>query len=620
MASFSVWDYVVFGLMLIISASIGVYYRCTGGKQKTTKEYLMADRSMAVWPVSFSLMASFMSAVTLLGVSNENYQFGTQFIVINVSYGLATPVAAYLFLPVFYRLQSSSAYEYLEQRFGKATRLVASTAYTVQMVLYMGIALFAPALALEAVTGLHKDWSIILIGVVCTFYSTIGGMKAVLITDVFQSLLMFAAIWSIIIWTVINAGGVGPIFEAASEGGRLEFWNFSLDPTVRHTWWSLVIGGGFTYLSLYAVNQVQVQRLLTVKSLEKAQLALWLNWPILTFLSLSTSFSGLCIYWYYRTCDPVEDGYISQRDQVMPLFVVDAMGNLKGLPGLFVSGIFSACLSSISSAVNSLAAVFLEDYIKPIYKCAKKKPLDEKHSSWISKLIALLAGLLCIGIAFLAKNMGGVLQASLTIFGVIGGPLFGLFTLGMCTVRGNQRGAICGVLLGLAFTAWIGFGGPKPIPPSLPFLNSTTGDCSMFDRNNTKNYELFHLPLAQPVSTTTDIPQYERLMTQENVLPRDEMQPTDYFYLYRLSYLWSVVLGFLVALVVGYIVSFCLELLHWQGEDKVHIDGNKNRINYDLFAPPLARHLKKKQTMNSPHLNGSGTKYTFDTNEINTKL
>lgn len=96
--------------------------------------------------------------------------------------------------------------------------------YTLQMVLYMGIALFAPALALEAVTGLNKDWSIILIGVVCTFYSTIGGMKAVLMTDVFQSLLMFAAIYTVIIWCVVSAGGFGPIWTAASEGDRLQFF------------------------------------------------------------------------------------------------------------------------------------------------------------------------------------------------------------------------------------------------------------------------------------------------------------------------------------------------------------------------------------------------------------
>uniref|UniRef100_A0A1B0CNT7 Sodium-dependent multivitamin transporter n=1 Tax=Lutzomyia longipalpis TaxID=7200 RepID=A0A1B0CNT7_LUTLO len=205
MASFTAWDYVVFIVMLLISAGIGVYYRFTGGKQKTTNEYLLADRSMSVWPVSFSLMASFMSAITILGVSMENYQFGTLFVIINISYGLATPIASHLYLPVFYKLQAASAYEYLEKRFGRATRLCASIAYSLQMILYMGIVLYAPALALEAVTGMSRVASVLSIGIVCTFYSTIGGMKAVLITDVFQSILMFAAVFSIIIVAAILA-------------------------------------------------------------------------------------------------------------------------------------------------------------------------------------------------------------------------------------------------------------------------------------------------------------------------------------------------------------------------------------------------------------------------------
>lgn len=140
--------------------------------------------------------------------------------------------------------------------------------------------------------------------------------------------------------------------------------SFDLHPTTRHTWFSLVIGGGFTYLSLYAVNQTQVQRLLTVKSLKKSQKAMFINLPILSLLSLSTGFSGLALYYYYGKCDPVLAGRIASRDQIMPLFVVDAMGDMPGLPGLFVSGIFSASLSTISAAMNSLAAVTLEDYIK----------------------------------------------------------------------------------------------------------------------------------------------------------------------------------------------------------------------------------------------------------------
>lgn len=179
---------------------------------------------MSILPVATSLMASFMSSITLLGVSMENYQYGIIFVVINISYGLATPFAAYLYLPVFFKLQGASAYEYLEKRFGKYTRVCASLAYTIQMVLYMGIVVYAPALALEAVTGISKEMAILAMGVVCTFYSSIGGMKAVLITDLFQSVLMFAAVYVIIIYAGIKAdGGLTTIWKTALEGGRINF-------------------------------------------------------------------------------------------------------------------------------------------------------------------------------------------------------------------------------------------------------------------------------------------------------------------------------------------------------------------------------------------------------------
>ena len=173
-------------------------FRFTGGKQKTQQEYLLADNKAKILPVAFSLMASFMSAITLLGVTMENYTYGTQFVMINISYVLSTPVAAYIFLPVFHGLQCTSVYRYLEARFGYTTRLLASLAFSLQMILYMGIVLYAPSLALSAVTGLNFTGSVIAVGLVCTFYSSLGGMKAVLMTDVFQSLLMFAAVFTVI--------------------------------------------------------------------------------------------------------------------------------------------------------------------------------------------------------------------------------------------------------------------------------------------------------------------------------------------------------------------------------------------------------------------------------------
>lgn len=208
---------------------------------------------------------------------------------------------------------------------------------------------------------------------------------------------------------------------------------------MRHTWFSLIIGGFFTYATLYACNQTQVQRMLTVKNLRASQKAMFLNWPILSLLSLSTCFSGLAMYAYYAKCDPVKSGEITSRDQLMPTFVVDAMGQWPGLSGIFVSGIFSASLSSVSAAMNSLAAVTLEDYIKPLYSYIKGKQLKETKSTLPSKITAFLYGLVCVGVAFLAQYLGGILQVSLSIFGAVGGPLFGMFTLGMFTLRGNQR-------------------------------------------------------------------------------------------------------------------------------------------------------------------------------------
>nr|XP_022913671.1 putative sodium-dependent multivitamin transporter isoform X1 [Onthophagus taurus]XP_022913672.1 putative sodium-dependent multivitamin transporter isoform X1 [Onthophagus taurus]XP_022913673.1 putative sodium-dependent multivitamin transporter isoform X1 [Onthophagus taurus] len=547
---FGAWDYVVLILVLMISSAIGLYYRLTGGKQKTVQEYLLADRDMSITPVAFSLMASFMSAITLLGVSSENYHFGIQFVIINLSYIMFTAIAAYLYLPVFFKLQATSAYEYLERRYGKAARLAASCCYSLQMILYMSIVLYAPALTLEALTGITRHTAILSVGLVCTFYSTIGGMKAVLMTDVFQSLLMFAAVFSVIICAVIQKGSFAEIWRIAEKGGRTTLLNFDPDPTVRHSWFTLIIGGGVTFLSLYGVNQTQVQRYLTIRSLKNARKALWLNLPILSLLSLSTSFAGLSIYSKYYNCDPVLANNIRQDDQLMPYFVVDSMGHIPGLSGIFVAGIFSASLSSLSAGLNSMAAVTMEDYWKPVYKSVKGRDFPEKACTFLTKCLALFYGISCVAIAFLAQYLGGVLQASLTIFGVVGGPLLGLFTLGMFTTIPNQRGALTGLFVGLSLALWMAFGGPKPPPPKLPVSTSGCED-----------------GVLRNITTSTSI-----------------HNNNDYFWLYRVSYLYNGVFGLISTLFVGYTSSLLFKYIF--KEDPEDLDPN-------LFVPPLAKRLKR---------------------------
>ncbi|XP_043800722.1 putative sodium-dependent multivitamin transporter isoform X1 [Apis laboriosa] len=561
MANLVAADYAVIIITMIISSGIGVYYWLSGGKQKSMEEYFMADRSMQMLPVAIGLTVSYISAVSLLGVSSENYVYGTQYAVINISYGLATPFVVYLYMPVFFKIGKASAFEYLHKRFGKAARMAGSFAFTLQLLLYSGVVLYAPALALEATTGISTTASVIGIGLVCTFYSTIGGIKAVLITDVFQSLLMLIAIILVIITAAMNVGGLDKIWEIARQGSRIEFDSISMDPTVRHTWWSLTFGGFFTYLSLYGTNQVQVQRMLTIKNVKHAQSAIWISWPLSSLMSLGLCFTGLAIYTRYRNCDPLESGRIGSYDQLMPLYVMDMLSAYPGVPGLFIAGIFSAGLSTISATVNSLAAVILEDFIKPICRLWNKE-ITATGSIIISKILAVIVGISCIGLAFMGHFLGGLLQAALTIFGVVGGPVFGMFTLGMFTRLGNQRGAIVGLLTSLVFSLWIGFGQPKPPIPNKVDITSNCSNATHYDYEESSN---LHFEYQQSNNDS-------------------------YFYLYRISYMWYCPLGSVLSFGVGWIFSWISNLI---------LNEEPQDIDPDLFTPILASKLHKKRLKNS---------------------
>uniref|UniRef100_V5H4Z4 Putative sodium-dependent multivitamin transporter n=2 Tax=Ixodes ricinus TaxID=34613 RepID=V5H4Z4_IXORI len=556
---FGAVDYAVFTVMLLVSALIGVYYRFTGDRQRTAREYLVANKNMSVVPVSFSLMASFMSAVTLLGVPSENYFYGTQFLLINVAYIFGTPIAAFVFLPVFYKMQVVSVYEYLEKRFGRATRLAASATFVIQMVFYMAVVLYAPAVALSAVTGISKWLSIISVGLVCTFYCTIGGMKAVLWTDLFQSLLMYIAMIAVVVVGTYNLGGLDKVWQEAEEGGRIEFFNFDPDPTVRHTVWTLAVGGIFVYVSLYGVNQAQVQRLMTVSSLRKAQLALFINWPLVSALSIVTSFTGLVMYANFRHCDPLKACRISKPDQVLPHFVMVYLGHLQGLPGLFVAGIFSGALSTVSSAVNSLAAVTLEDFVRPF--CISPKTYDT-HAPLIVKVLAFFFGILCVLLTGVVEQLGGVLQASFIIFGVVGGPLLGLFTLGIFSSRTNQAGALAGLFAGLIVGFWVGIGAVIYVgPPTvLPLLVDGCDDSS----NST-----WALANACMLSNATGADAVTASTVSDNITTG--AVPTYVLPLYRLSYQWYSGFGWLVVVVVGFLVSL--------------LTGNTDAVDHDHLSP-----------------------------------
>nr|XP_020667373.1 sodium-coupled monocarboxylate transporter 1-like [Pogona vitticeps] len=564
---FTILDYVVFGAMLVFSAAIGIFYAFRG-VHKSHDDYVMAGRSLTCGPVALSLTASFMSAVTVLGTPAEIYRFGISFGLFSIAYAIMVLISAEVFLPVYYRLGITSAYEYLELRYNKYMRLVGTVMFMTLTVLYTGIVIYSPSLALNQVTGFQLWGSVVATGVVCTFYCTLGGLKAVVWTDVFQFILMISGFLVVIVRTAIIKGGLSTVIDEARHGGRLRIWDFNPNPLQRHTFWTLVVGGTFTWLGIYGINQSQVQRYLACRSLLHGKLALYLNLVGLWITLSSAVMSGLSIYSIYKDCDPWTAKYVSAPDQLMPYLVLDILGDFPGIPGLFVAGTYSGTLSTVSSSINALAAVTVEDLVKPHIK------LSEASLSWVSMGMNILFGVICLFMAAMASAVGALLQAALSIFGILGGPLLGVFSVGVLLPFGNAKGAFSGLICGFLLVLWVGIGSHKYPPPphrTLPLPLSTQG-CR---RPN--------LTVVEHITTTLPPP----------TSPRPALQ--DYWY--SLSYLYFSTLGTFVTFFVGAVISLATGGLNQEVDRKLLFGKEEFFANFVYWKSNCAALLEKIRPM-----------------------
>uniref|UniRef100_A0A671N3Q4 Sodium-dependent multivitamin transporter n=1 Tax=Sinocyclocheilus anshuiensis TaxID=1608454 RepID=A0A671N3Q4_9TELE len=524
---FTIIDYVIFALLLVASMAIGLYYAFTGGRQSTTQEFMYADRSMKCLPLSLSLMATFQSAVAIIGTPAEVYANGTQYWFIGCCYILGLLIPAHIFIPMFYRLHLTSVYQYLELRFCKAVRICGTVTFIFQMVIYMGVGIYTPALALNAVTGFHLWGAVLATGLVCTLYTALGGLKAVVWTDVFQTVVMFTGQLAVIIVGVHQAGGLSDAWVKVRDGGRISGIDLNPDPTVRHTFWTLGVGGVFLMLSLYGVNQAQVQRYLSSRTEKEAVMSCYMVFPCLQVALMLSCLMGLVMYACYGNNSPLEQQYITSKDQMVLYFVMDMLQNFPGLPGLFVACLFSASLSTISSAFNSLATVTMVDLIKPHYS------MTEARATLLSKMLALSYGIICVAMAYVVHLMNSsVLQAALSIFGMVGGPLLGLFCLGIFFPCANSIGAVTGLAAGLVMAFWVGIGG---------FLSRMPSSVQVLPFNSTNTV----LAASENITVPAVIDAASR--------------PAGLNGLYSLSYMWYSALNSSTVVLIGLIISFMTE-------------------------------------------------------------
>ncbi|XP_039252044.2 sodium-dependent multivitamin transporter-like [Styela clava] len=590
---FSVWDYVVFALSLILSLAIGLRYAFTGGKQMTTSEFLMADRKMRYGPVALSLMVTFISAVSVLGVPAEIFVNGTDYCYLAVSYFLCFPIVCHIFIPVFYKLKITSVYEYLELRFSKSVRICGTVVYMLMLIIYMGVVLYTPALALNTVTDINVWISVVVLCAVCTVYTTLGGLKAVIWTDVFQATVMLGGQAIVLILGVVKVGGMDEVWRINTETGKLSSISFNPSPFERHTFWTLAIGGAFMCLSLYGTSQTAVQRYLSCETMKDAQITAYLNVPLLIIVMIINGLLGLTAYATYHCENPLATGAISKSDQLLIFYMLDVLNGYPGLPGIFVACLFSAALSTISSCFNALATLTMQDLVQPFVD------LSDRKAVLYSKVLAFGYGIVCLLMAGIASTMGSVLIAAISIFGIIGGPLLGLFVLGMFFRIANTKGALIGFFTGLVFIFIVGFGSifyfilevPKP---TYELRDETCNFTVTYDSNYTTESNLNISMNLYNITNTT----------QQTVIHEKPKLYEGFYSIFKLSYLWYSGISGLVVIIVGLIASWitsrCDETDNIN-ERTLHPLVRRKQIKTNLSTAPLVENKNANDT--GIHLN-----------------
>ncbi|KAB7493933.1 Sodium-coupled monocarboxylate transporter 2 [Armadillidium nasatum] len=325
---------------------------------------------------------------------------------------------------------------------------------------FVGVCLYATSSALAAVAPFDYTTCILVMGIVCTIYSTVGGIRAVVWTDVFQLIVMTIGMLIYVIAGVIQIGGIGNLFNIAEEGKRLEFFNMNPSIYERHNFYNTIAFGVFFYGTTFGVSQINTQRICAVRTLQDARKVLIYTFVGFVFLQILIFSGGLVTYASYAGCDPVLDGKIEKHNQVLSHFIVDKLGHMIGLPGIFTATLISSTLSTVpfSSVVNAQVALIWRDLLMKFKIFSQASPLQ---SSIINKILTFICGAIFIAMAFLTAKTESIIQLTSSVSGILIGLIFGIFMLGLCFPRSNRKGAWTGIIVSSIFLLWIYIGALK---------------------------------------------------------------------------------------------------------------------------------------------------------------
>jgi SSS family transporter len=437
-------DYIIVAVYSLGFLGLGYYFQ----DQKDGKDYFLGGKSFGWLPLGLSIMATQLSAISFISAPafvGMRANGGMEWLTYEFGVPLAMIFLMVVLIPPLYKSGVVSIYEYLERRFDASSRLLLSAVFLVNRGFSTAIMVYTISIILESVLGISFWSTLLIIGVITLIYSFQGGMKAVVYGDMIQMIILFFGIIACMGYGLHYLGGWDN-FIANVDQTRLDavdFNSYGFSQGEEFGFWPMLLGGFFLYVSYYGTDQSQAQRMLSAKDMNTVKKTLLFNGLVRFPVTLTYCVMGLIIGTLaFTTPEFLAKIPEGKPDRMIPIFISDYLPH--GMIGLLIVAILSAAMSSLSSTINSLSAVTMEDFID------RGKKMDSQQYMRISRLTALFWGVVCILLAAVAGNIADtVIEAINKIGSIFYGPILAIFLLAIMTKKTHALGANIGLLTGV---------------------------------------------------------------------------------------------------------------------------------------------------------------------------
>jgi SSS family transporter len=446
--SLAIFDWLIIAVYMFGMLGVGFYFY-RGAKGSSSNEFFLGSRSIPAWAAGISMFAGSISSISYLAIPAKAYETNWQYIMSKMSTIVGLIFVAIWIVPLFRRLNLVSVFNYLETRFHPSIRLLSSALWMLMQIGgRMGIVLFLPAMAIGTITDTNIVACIVIVGVFTIIYTALGGMKAVVWTDVFQVMVLTGGACFAIGYIVYQLG-LMPIVDTARAFEKTDMVNLSFDIT-QPTLWGFLILVLFDVVLTFPKDQVLMQRVLATPSEKEASRSVWVFAVVLLPSAFMFYIIGTVLFAYYRE-NPAQLNPMLPIDAVFPAFIGTELP--AGVTGLIIAGLFAAAMGTLSGIINSVATLLSVDFYGKFRNPTQAQTV--RFAEWMSVVV----GLIGIGIAIILSRMDihSLLDLTIELFGLLGGSCAGAYTLGMFTRRANWQGVAIGIVAAslLTLAVWI---------------------------------------------------------------------------------------------------------------------------------------------------------------------